>query len=145
LISFVFLNTEQSQNKFNEQQNFFSFQFRRSSNDNHSDITIKTNDQREVLSNNNENLSRTFRSNLKHRLLSTPNHFNISSSSPRSIIHEFQTKNFDKPSHFLNSLKNDLTIEENKRHYNRLSKQTLLLLSVPETSEEKELSRELKL
>jgi hypothetical protein len=128
-----FSNIGQSQNKFNEQQNIFSFQFRRSisRDDNHSDIT---NDQRECLSNNNENFSRTFRSNFKDRLLSTPNNFNISSS------YELQTKNLDKPSDFLNSLKNDLTIKDNKQHNNRLSKQTLLLLSVPETPEEKELN-----
>ncbi|UJR08498.1 hypothetical protein I4U23_012764 [Adineta vaga] len=69
-----------------------------------------------------------------------------------------QTKNLDKRSDFFNSLKNDSTSEENKnglkRQYNqsiksatvtnsdrkfKTSKATLLLLSVPETSEEKEL------
>ncbi|CAF0923911.1 unnamed protein product [Adineta steineri] len=71
-----------------------------------------------------------------------------------------QTKNLDKRSDFFNSLKNDSTNDENKngtkRQYNqtiktstpiitnsdknlKTSKATLLLLSVPETPEEKEL------
>lgn len=50
--------------------------------------------------------------NRQERLLSTPTHINLSSQP----------------------------ILNNKNHYNQLSKQTLLLLSVPETSEEKEFS-----
>ncbi|CAF5135226.1 unnamed protein product, partial [Rotaria sp. Silwood1] len=91
---------------------------------------------------NNSNHSRLFGSNRilsrKDRLLSTPNGLN------------------DKRSDFFNSLKNDSTNERNKnlnkRQYNestktitnadknsKTSKRTLLLLSVPETPEEKEL------
>jgi len=101
-------------------------------------------------------------------LLSTPNGLNgtsPSSSSPsttnRSIELQTncitQTKNLDKRSDFFNSLKNDSTNEENKtgnkRQYSqsikpttnsdknyKTTKGTLLLLSVPETPEEKELS-----
>ncbi|CAF0862996.1 unnamed protein product [Rotaria sordida] len=162
--------------------------------ENHSDITIKTNENkfdrlekdfpslngRDLSSNNKEQssiwnnasskfrisnqgkFSRTFGSNRlitrRDRLLSTPNNLNINT---RSMIHELQTscitqtKNLDKRSSFLNSLKNDSNNEEkntNKHHINRssklignsnenfqLTKETLRLLSVPETSEEKEL------
>jgi hypothetical protein len=113
------------------------------------------------------NNSRTFGSNRiltrKDRLLSTPNGLNGTSpsTSNRSITLETncitQTKNLDKRSDFFNSLKNDSTNEGNKngnkRQYNqstksimnsdensKTSKGTLLLLSVPETPEEKELS-----
>ncbi|CAF3554930.1 unnamed protein product [Rotaria sp. Silwood1] len=85
-----------------------------------------------------------------------------STTTNRSITLELQTncitqtKNLDKRSDFFNSLKNDSTNERNKnlnkRQYNestktiinadknsKTSKRTLLLLSVPETPEEKEL------
>ncbi|CAF3431934.1 unnamed protein product [Rotaria sp. Silwood1] len=112
---------------------------------------------------NQGKFSRTFGSNRlitrRDRLLSTPNNLN---TNTRSMIHELQTscitqtKNLDKRSNFLNSLKNNSNNEEkniNKHHSNQSSKliensnenfqstkETLLLLSVPETSEEKELS-----
>lgn len=104
----------------------------------------------------------------KDRLSSTPNGLNGTSSltttpTNRTITLELptncitQTKNLDKRSDFFNSLKNDSTNERNKighkRQYNnesmkiiphsdknhKTSKGTLLLLSVPETPEEKEL------
>ncbi|CAF3498649.1 unnamed protein product [Rotaria sp. Silwood2] len=85
-----------------------------------------------------------------------------STTTNRSITLELQTncitqtKNLDKRSDFFNSLKNDSTNERNKNltklQYNqstktitnadknhKTSKGTLLLLSVPETPEEKEL------
>lgn len=86
----------------------------------------------------------------RDRLLSTPNNF---STSNRSMVHELQTscitqtKNLDKRSDFLNSLKNGL-INENKDPLKQSPKsngnsdepkqETLILLSLPETSEEKE-------
>jgi hypothetical protein len=95
----------------------------------------------------------------KDRLLSTPNGLNGTSptTNNRSITLETncitQTKNLDKRSDFFNSLKNDSTNEGNKNGNKRstkttinsddntkTSKGTLLLLSVPETPEEKELS-----
>ncbi len=109
------------------------------------------------------NNSRSFASNRiltrKDRLLSTPNGLNGTSNSSitnRSITldlqtnYKTQTKNLDKRSDFFNSLKNDSTTEGNKRSSTKLTsnsdgnykttKGTLLLLSVPETPEEKELS-----
>ncbi|CAF2448717.1 unnamed protein product [Rotaria sp. Silwood2] len=163
--------------------------------ENHSDITIKTNENkfdrlekdfpslngRDLSSNNKEQssiwnnasskfrisnqgkFSRTFGTNRliprRDRLLSTPNNLNINN---RSVVHELQTscitqtKNLDKRSDFLNSLKNNSNNEEkNSNQHNlnqsskfignsnenfQLTKETLLLLSVPETSEEKEFS-----
>jgi hypothetical protein len=93
----------------------------------------------------------------KDRLLSTPNGLNGTSSSitNRSITLDLQTncktqtKNLDKRSDFFNSLKNDSTNEGNKHQLTKITtnsnrnykttKGTLLLLSVPETPEEKEL------
>jgi len=101
------------------------------------------------------NNSRTFGSNRiltrKDRLLSTPNGLNGTSSSITNLHTNYktQTKNLDKRSDFFNSLKNDSTNEGNKRQTIKLptnsdgnyktTKGTLLLLSVPETPEEKEL------
>ncbi len=102
--------------------------------------------------------SRTFGSNRiftrKDRLLSTPNGLNGTSSSITNLQTncKTQTKNLDKRSDFFNSLKNDSTHEGNKHPLTKLTtninenyktnKGTLLLLSVPETPEEKELSDE---
>jgi hypothetical protein len=80
----------------------------------------------------------------KDCLLSTPNNLNIQIQT-NCIT---QPKNLDKRSDFLNSLRNDLIIEEQNGNKNlfitnekfQTRKGTLLLLSVPETSEEKELS-----
>jgi hypothetical protein len=91
--------------------------------------------------------------------LSTPNGLNGTSNSSinnRSITldlqtnYKTQTKNLDKRSDFFNSLKNDSTTDGNKRSLGKITsnsngnyktnKGTLLLLSVPETPEEKELS-----
>ena len=89
-------------------------------------------------------------------MLSTPNGLNGSSISNRSITldlqtnYKTQTKNLDKRSDFFNSLKNDSTNDGNKHSSTKITsnsnanykttKGTLLLLSVPETPEEKELS-----
>jgi hypothetical protein len=110
-------------------------------------MTIKSNDQHALSSKTNTgskfpitNNSQTFESNhliaRKDRLLSTPDNF-------LRTNYITQTKNMDKRSDFLNSLKNDLPIEENQNpeprtNSNQLTKRTLLLLSIPETSEEKE-------
>lgn len=72
----------------------------------------KSNEQKNIFSFPFQHLSnneKTLSSNRKERLLSTPANFNLSSSQPT------------------------------QHRYNQLSKQTLRLLSVPETSEEKEL------
>jgi len=81
---------------------------------------------------NNEKFSRTFNSN---RILNRKDRSN-NLLQTNCIT---QTKNLDKRSDFFNSLKNDLTIDGNKNHYNQFKKRTLLLLSVSETSEEKDL------
>lgn len=106
-------------------------------------------------------LDRTMGSNRrKDRLFSTSNGFHSTpTSNHRSIALDLQTncktqtKNLDKRSDFFNSLKNDSTNEENKRSVMKinskptenyqLTKGTLLLLSVSETPEEKELSYDL--
>ena len=107
-------------------------------------------------------LDRTIGSNRvltrKDRLFSTPNGFHPTSTTNnhRSIALDLQTncktqtKNLDKRSDFFNSLKNDSTNEGNKRSTTKMNsnptenyqitKGTLLILSVSETPEEKELS-----
>ena len=101
----------------------------------------------------------------KDRLFSTPNGFHHASlmnhhnnNNHRSITLDLQTncktqtKNLDKRSDFFNSLKNHSSndggnkrsstkINANPTENYQMSKGTLLLLSVSETPEEKELSR----
>lgn len=103
--------------------------------------------------------SPTFGSNIiltrRDRLLSTPNNLSM---NPRSSIQELhtsctaQTKNLDKRSSFLNSLKNNSHNEEgfenktskpveNCNDNTESTKDKVNLLSATETSEEKELSK----